>query len=36
MNYENSFEDIFESIPDYRRIVLLKFLNKNDEDLLKE
>ena len=33
MNY---FEDMFESIPDYRKIVLLIFLIQNDKNLLKE
>ena len=33
MNY---FRDIVESIPDYRKLVLLKFLIKNDVDLLNE
>ena len=27
---------MFESIPDYRKIVLLKFLIQNDDDSLKE
>ena len=36
MNYGNYFKDIFESIHDYRKIVLLIFLIKNDEDLLTE
>ena len=36
MNNSNYFKDIFESIPDYRKIVLLIFLNKNDEDFLVE
>ena len=36
MNYENSFKDIFESIPDYRKIVLLIFLIQNDKKFLKE
>ena len=36
MNYENYFKDKLESIPDYRKIVLLMFLIKNNEDLLKE
>ena len=35
MNYENYFKDIFESIPDYRKIVLLIFLIQNDKNLLK-
>ena len=36
MNYENYFNDLFESIPDYRKIVLLIFLIENDKDFLKE
>ena len=36
MNYENYFKDIFESIPDYRKIVLLIILIQNDKNLLKE
>ena len=36
MNYENYFKDLFASRPDYRKIVLLMFLIKKDEDLLKE
>ena len=36
MNYENYFRDIFNSITDYRKIVLLKFLIRNDKNLLKE
>ena len=36
MKYENYFKDMFESIPDYRKLVLLVFLVKNDVDLLKE
>ena len=36
MNYENYFKDMFESFPDYRKIVLLFFLIQNDKDLLKE
>ena len=36
MNYENFFKDMFESIPDYRKRVLLIFLFKNDNDFLKE
>ena len=30
------FKDLFESIPDFRKIVLLLFLFKNDNDLLTE
>ena len=33
MNY---FKDLFESINDYRKIVLLMFLIKDDKNLLKE
>ena len=36
MNKPNYFKDIFKSIPDYRKIVLLIFLIQNDESLLKE
>ena len=36
MNKINYFKDLFESIPDYRKIVLLLFLIKNDKDLLCE
>ena len=36
MNYENYFKDIFESITDYKKIVLLIFLIQNDKNLLKE
>ena len=36
MNYENYFKDMFESIIDYRKIVLLIFLINNDKNLLKE
>ena len=36
MNNTNYFKDIFESIPDYRKIVLLIFLIQNDKNLLKE
>ena len=30
MNNVNCFRGLFESIPDYKKIVLLMFLNKND------
>ena len=33
MNY---FKDLIESIPDFRKIKLLMFLIKNDNNLLKE
>ena len=33
MNY---FKDLFESIPDYKKIVLLIFLIQNDKNLLHE
>ena len=36
MNNSNYFKDIFESITDYRKIVLLIFLIQNDKNLLKE
>ena len=36
MNNVNYFKDIFESIHDYRKIVLLIFLIQNDKNLLKE
>ena len=36
MDNSNYFEEIFESIPDYRKIVLLIFLIQNDKNLLKE
>ena len=36
MNNENYFKDIFESIADYRKIILLIFLIQNDKNLLKE
>ena len=34
MNYENYFKDIFESIHDNRKLVLLLFLIKNYKDFL--
>ena len=36
MSYENYFKDIFESIIDYKKIILLVFLIQNDTNLLKE
>ena len=36
MNIENYFRDIFESITDYKKIVLLIFLIQNDKNLFKE
>ena len=36
MENDNYFKDIFESIHDYRKIVLLIFLIQNDKNLLKE
>ena len=36
MNNSNYFKDIFESIPLYRKIVLLIFLIQNDKNLLQE
>ena len=36
MIYENFFEDLFVSIPYYRKKVLIMFLIKNGNDLLTE
>ena len=36
MNNVNYFTDLFESIPDYRKIVLLKFSIKKDVNFLYE
>ena len=36
MNNENYFKDIFESIQDYKKIVLLIILIQNDKNLLNE
>ena len=36
MDNINYFKELFESIPDYRKIVLLMFLLKDDKNLLKE
>ena len=36
MNYEFYFKGLFESIHDYRKIVLLLFLIQNDKNSLKE
>ena len=36
MNNINYFKDIFKSIHDYRKIVLLIFLIQDDKNLLKE
>ena len=30
------FKYMFESFPDYKKIILIVFLNQNDENLLKE
>ena len=35
-NNSNYFRDLFESITDYRKIVLLIFLIQNDKNFLKE
>ena len=32
----NFIKDPFESIPDYRKVVIIKFLIKNDVDLVTE
>jgi len=36
MDNINYFKDLFESITDFRKIVLLMFLIKDDKNLLKE
>ena len=36
MDNSNYFKDIFESIQDYKKIVLLIFLIQNDKNLLNE
>ena len=36
MSYEKYFKELFESITDYRKIVLLIFLIKNDNNFLQE
>ena len=36
MNNKIYFTELFESIPDYKKIVLLMFLNKNDVNFLNE
>ena len=36
MDNKNYFKDLFESIPDYRKIVLLIFLIQDNKNLLKE
>ena len=36
MNNINYFKDLFESIPDYKKIDLLMFLIKNDTNFLYE
>ena len=36
MDNLNYFKDLFESITDYKKIVLLMFLIKDDKNLLKE
>ena len=36
MDNINYFKDIFESLHDYKKIVLLIFLIQNDKNLLKE
>ena len=36
MGIVNYFKDLFESKPDYKKIVLLMFLNKNDVNFLYE
>ena len=36
MNYGNYFKDMIQSIPDYRKIVLILFLIRIENDLLTE
>ena len=36
MDHVNYFKDLFESLPGYRKVVLLIFLIKKDKDFLKE
>ena len=36
MNDNNYFKELLESIPDYRKIILLIFLIQNDKNLLNE
>ena len=36
MDNINYIKDLFESIPDYRKIVLLIFLIQNDKNLIHE
>ena len=36
MKFKNFFKDMFESIPDYRKIVLIISLFKNDKKFLQE
>ena len=36
MDHVKYFKDLFESIPDYRKIALFKNFNKNDDAFLKE
>ena len=36
MDKENYFKDLFESIHDYRKIVIILILIQNDKDLLLE
>ena len=36
MNNSNYFKDVFESIPDYRKIVSLTFSIQNDKNSIKE
>ena len=36
MDHVNYLKDLFKSIPDYRKNVLLMFFNKNDDEGLTE
>ena len=36
MDHVKCFKDLFDSIPDYRKIVIIIFSNKIDVDLINE
>ena len=36
MNYENYFIELFRSLPNFKKMVLLMFLIQNDKNLSKE
>ena len=35
MDHKVYSKDLYESVPDYRKIVLSKFLNEGDDDFVK-